>query len=359
MTMARSGRSLTISSGRLVRARGVRFAGNRVSFRVHSVNEVLVERNQCLAIGARLPHHSTRAPDRRGATTARAAIVETREDNMDYGVVMFPTEYAIQPDELARALEERGFESLWVPEHTHIPASRRSPFPGGGQLPKEYWSAYDPFVALMAAAGATRRLRLGTGICLVIERDPIVMAKEVATLDRLSNGRVIFGIGGGWNAEEMEHHGTQFKSRWRLLRERVLAMKEIWTKDEAEYHGEFVNFDKIWSLPKPVQKPHPPVLMGGDGPTTFDRVAEFCDGWMPIMRPGRNPVEKIPALHERLKRAGRDPRSVPVSIFFAPPKKQDLDALAAAGVSRAIFGLPSESREAVLPRLDAYAAVIR
>jgi len=278
---------------------------------------------------------------------------------MDFGVVMFPTEYAIQPDELARALEERGFESLWLPEHTHIPVSRRSPFPGGDPLPREYWSAYDPFVSLMAAAGATRSLRLGTGICLVIERDPIVTAKEVATLDRLSGGRVIFGIGGGWNAEEMEHHGTTFKTRWRLLRERVLAMKEIWTKDEAEYHGEFVNFDKIWSLPKPVQKPHPPILMGGDGPTTFDRVAEFCDGWMPIQRPGRNPVEKIPALRERLARAGRDPRSVPVSLFFAPPQKPALEALQAAGVARAIFGLPSEPRDAVLPRLDAYASVIR
>jgi probable F420-dependent oxidoreductase len=278
---------------------------------------------------------------------------------MDFGVVMFPTEYAIQPDELARALEERGFESLWAPEHTHIPASRRSPWPGGGSLPRDYWSAYDPFVALTAAAAVTRRLRLGTGICLVVERDPIVTAKEVATLDRLSGGRLIFGIGGGWNAEEMEHHGTSFKSRWRLLRERVLAMKEIWTKEEAEFHGEFVNFDRIWSHPKPLQKPHPPILMGGDGPTTFDRVAEFGDGWMPILRPGRNPVERIPALRERLERAGRDPRSVPVSIFFAPPRKPELEALAAAGVARAIFGLPSEPRDAVLPRLDAQAAVIR
>ena len=278
---------------------------------------------------------------------------------MDFGAVMFPTEYAIQPDELARALEERGFESLWVPEHTHIPASRRSPWPGGGALPREYWSAYDPFVALMAAAAATRRLRLGTGICLVVERDPIVTAKEVATLDRLSGGRVLFGIGGGWNAEEMEHHGTSFKTRWRLLRERVLAMKEIWTKDEAEFHGEFVNFDRIWSQPKPVQRPHPPILMGGDAPGTFGRIAELADGWMPILRPGRNPVERIPALREHLARAGRDPASVPVSIFFAPPRRNDLEALAAAGVTRAIFGLPSESRETVLPRLDTYAALIR
>jgi len=278
---------------------------------------------------------------------------------MDFGVVMFSTAYAIAPDELARALEERGFESLWIPEHTHIPASRKSPWPGGPNLPKEYWSSYDPFLALQAAAGATRRLKLGTGICLVIERDPITTAKEVATLDRLSNGRFLFGIGGGWNAEEMENHGTPFKARWKILRERVLAMKTIWTEKEPEFHGEFVRFDKIWADPKPVQQPHPPIIMGGDGPTTFDRVVEFCDGWMPIMRPTQNPVEKIPALRERLQKAGRDPKSVPVSIFFAPPKKESLDMLRAAGVSRAIFGVPSEPRDAVLPRLDSLASLIR
>src|SRR5262245_10718598 len=221
---------------------------------------------------------------------------------------MFPTEYAMAPDEFARALEERGFESVWFPEHTHIPASRRSPWPGGGELPRDYWSSYDPFVALMAAGAATKRLKLGTGICLVIERDPITMAKEVATLDRLSNGRVLFGIGGGWNQEEMANHGTAWKSRWRLLRERVLAMKEIWTKKEAEFHGDFVNFDKIWADPKPVQKPHPPILIGGDGATTFDRVVEFGDGWMPIMRPHTIPVEKIPELRERLKKARPRPQ---------------------------------------------------
>jgi probable F420-dependent oxidoreductase len=277
---------------------------------------------------------------------------------MDFGVVMFSTAYAIAPDELARALEERGFESLWIPEHTHIPASRKSPWPGGPNLPKEYWSSYDPFLALQAAAGATKRLKLGTGICLVIERDPITTAKEVATLDRLSNGRFLFGIGGGWNAEEMQNHGTAFKERWKILRERMLAMKTIWTQKEPEFHGEYVRFDKIWADPKPVQQPHPPIIMGGDGPTTFDRVVEFCDGWMPIMRPNQNPVEKIPALRERLQKAGRDPKSVPVSIFFAPPKKEGLDALRAAGVSRAIFGVPSEPREAVLPRLDALAKLI-
>jgi probable F420-dependent oxidoreductase len=278
---------------------------------------------------------------------------------VDYGVVMFPTEYAIAPDELAQALEERGFESVWFPEHTHIPASRRTPWPGGPNLPRDYWSSYDPFVALTAAATATRRLRLGTGICLVVERDPIVTAKAVATVDRLSGGRFLFGIGGGWNAEEMENHGTTFKIRWRLLRERVLAMKEIWTKHEAEFHGEFVNFDKIWADPKPLQKPHPPIVVGGDGATTFDRVVEFGDGWMPINRPNKNPIGRIPELRHRLEKAGRDPKSVPVSLFFAPPERPALDALAAAGVERAIFGLPSEPRDAALLRLDAYAAVMR
>jgi probable F420-dependent oxidoreductase len=270
---------------------------------------------------------------------------------------MFPTEYAIAPDELAQALEERGFESVWFPEHTHIPASRRTPWPGGPDLPKDYWSSYDPFVALTAAATATRRLKLGTGICLLVERDPIVTAKAVATVDRLSGGRFLFGIGGGWNAEEMENHGTTFKLRWRLLRERVLAMKEIWTKREAEFHGEFVNFDKIWADPKPLQKPHPPIIVGGDGATTFDRVVEFGDGWMPINRPNTNPIGRIPELRHRLEKAGRDPKSVSVSLFYAPPDRSALEALAAAGVDRAIFALPSEPRDAALLRLDAYAAV--
>jgi len=277
---------------------------------------------------------------------------------MRYGVIMFATHYAIRPDELAREVEARGFESLWFPEHTHIPVSRRSPWPGGGELPKEYWHAYDPFVALTLAAAATRTLRLGTGICLVVERDPITTAKEVASLDHLSGGRFLFGIGGGWNAEEMEHHGTAFKTRWRLLRERVLAMKEIWTKDEAEFHGEFVNFDPIWSYPKPVQKPHPPILMGGDGPTTFDRVLEFCDGWMPIAgRMGSTFSEKFATLQRRAQAAGRPP--IPVTAFMARPDRAALDPMEAAGVDRAIFAVPSEGRDQVVPRLDAYARLIR
>ena len=277
---------------------------------------------------------------------------------MDYGVVMFPTAYSIAPEDVAREVEARGYESLWFADHTHIPASRQSSWPGGPELPRDYWSNYDMFLSLAAAAVVTTRIKLGTGVCLVIERDPIVTAKEVATLDRLSNGRFIFGIGGGWNREEMANHGTAWGSRWRLLRERVLAMKAIWTEQEAEFHGEFVNFDKIWCEPKPVQQPHPPIVMGGDGPTTFDRIVEYCDGWMPILRPHTNPVARIPELHSRLQAAGRAPESAPVSIFFAPPDRAKLAELEAAGVSRAIFGLPSADRDTVLRRLDRFATVM-
>jgi probable F420-dependent oxidoreductase len=277
---------------------------------------------------------------------------------MHYGIAMFATDYAIRPDELAREVEQRGFESIWFPEHTHIPASRRTPYPGGGDLPREYWHTYDPFIALTAAASVTTRLRLATGICLVIERDPIVTAKEVASLDMLSNGRAIFGIGGGWNAEEMENHGTDYKRRWRVLRERTLAMKEIWTKDDAEFHGEFVNFDPIWSFPKPVQKPHPPILMGGDGPTTFDRVIEFCDGWMPIGLRLANPEEKIAALRKRAEEAGRDPSSISVTIFAANADRKALDDLERAGAERAVFYVPSAGRDKVMPVLDRYVQVI-
>ena len=273
---------------------------------------------------------------------------------MHFGIAIFPTEYAISPDDLAREVEQRGFESIWFPEHTHIPASRRTPWPGGGELPREYWHTYDPFIALTAAASATTRLRLGTGICLVIERDPIVTAKEVATLDKLSNGRVIFGIGGGWNVEEMANHQTDYKQRWRVLRERTLAMKEIWTKDEAEFHGEFVNFDPIWSFPKPEQKPHPPILMGGDGPTTFERVIEFCDGWMPIGLRLVNAEEKIAALRRRAEEADRDPSSISITIFAANAERKALDDLERAGVERAIFYVPPAGRDKVLPVLDRY-----
>jgi probable F420-dependent oxidoreductase len=277
---------------------------------------------------------------------------------MLFGAGIFATDYAIRPDELARELEQRGFESLWLPEHTHIPATRRTPYPGGGDLPKEYWHTHDPFVALTAAAMVTTKLRVATGICLIIERDPITTAKAVASLDALSGGRFLFGIGGGWNAEEMENHGTNYKQRWRVLRERVLAMKEIWTKEEAEFHGEFVNFDGIRSYPKPFQTPHPPVLMGGDGPTTFDRVIEFCDGWMPIGYRMNNVAEKIAALRQRAEAAGRDPKSISITIFGAQPERAAIEELERAGVERGIFMLPSAERDVVLPMLDKYAPLV-
>ena len=280
---------------------------------------------------------------------------------MLYGATMFPTDYAIRPDELARLLEERGFESYWAPEHTHIPASRRTPWPGGPELPKEYWHAHDPFVALTAAAMATTKLKVATGICLIIERDPITTAKAVASLDFLSNGRFLFGIGGGWNAEEMENHGTKFRQRWRVMRENVLAMKEIWTQEEAEFHGDLVDFDKVWAYPKPVQQPHPPVIMGGDGPRTFDRVIEYGDGWMPILgrtAGGPSLAEKIAELRRRAKEAGRDPMSISISTFGAPGDSDGLDKLEQAGVERAIFWLPPADRETVLPVLDRYAELM-
>lgn len=277
---------------------------------------------------------------------------------MQFGIAIFATDYAIRPDELAREIEQRGFESLWLPEHTHIPANRRTPYPAGGDLPKEYWHTHDPFVALTAAAMSTTTLRVATGICLLIERDPITTAKEVASIDMLSGGRFIFGIGGGWNAEEMENHGTEYKTRWRLLRERVLAMKEIWTKDEAEFHGEFVNFDKLWSYPKPTQKPHPPILMGGDGQTTFDRVIEFCDGWMPIGFRMANLPEKIAALRQLAESAGRDPNTISISIFGANPDAAALEQFEGLGVERAIFLVPPAEKDVVMPLVDKYSVFI-
>ena len=183
---------------------------------------------------------------------------------MRVGIFYFPTDYGIDIRELARAAEERGFESLLLPEHTHIPTSRRTPYPGGGDLPKAYSHTHDPFVALSFAAAATTKILLGTGICLIPQRDPIVTAKCVASLDQLSNGRFLFGIGGGWNVDEMENHGARYETRFKLMRERILAMKALWTQDEAAFHGEMVNFDPVWSYPKPAQKPHPPILLGGD-----------------------------------------------------------------------------------------------
>jgi probable F420-dependent oxidoreductase len=278
---------------------------------------------------------------------------------MQYGLMMFATDYALRPDELARAAEDRGFESLWLPEHTHIPASRRSPWPGGPELPKEYWHTYDPFVALSVAAAVTTRLKIATGICLIIERDTITTAKEVASLDFLSNGRFIFGIGGGWNAEEMEHHGTVFKTRWKKMREQIAAMKKIWTEDEPEFHGEFVNFDKLWSWPKPAQKPHPPILLGGHSPQMLQRVVDFCDGWMPIGARAQQFESDLEDLRRRAEAKGRDPKTVSVTIFGAPADEERIRRYQELGVERVAFGLPSADRDTVLRLIDRYAEVVR
>jgi len=277
---------------------------------------------------------------------------------MKYGVAIFPTDYAIRPDEAARAAEQRGFESIFFPEHTHIPTSRRSPYPRGGELPREYSHTIDPFVALTMAAAATKTLKLATGICLVIQRDPIVLAKEVASVDLASNGRMIFGIGGGWNAEEMENHGSAFRSRWKLLRERIEAMKALWTQEAAAYHGEFVNFDPVWCWPKPVQKPHPPILIGTHGPRAFQRVVRYCDGWLPNCARGGDLPAQIAELRRYAEEHGRDPRTISITAFAAPSDRRVLDQYAAAGVERAVFFLPPEASDKVLPVLDQHAKLI-
>jgi probable F420-dependent oxidoreductase len=277
---------------------------------------------------------------------------------MHIGACIFPTDRAIRPDDLARELETRKFESLFVPEHTHIPTSRRSPF-AGGQLPEEYKRTYDPFVALMAAAAATKNLKVGTGICLIIERDTITTAKAVASLDALSNGRFLFGIGGGWNAEEMEHHGTEFKTRFKKLEEQVRAMKEIWTKDMAEFHGRYVNFDSIWSWPKPAQKPNPPVLLGGESGYTLQRVVDFCDGWFPRARNHEAIMSAFQDLKARAAKAGRDMKTISVSVFgMATADEAKLDAYRETGFTRVLLRLPPEGREVVLPLIDQWAKLI-
>lgn len=271
---------------------------------------------------------------------------------MRIGLFYFPTDYGINIAELARAAEDRGFESLFLPEHTHIPKSRRTPYPGGGELPKAYSHTYDPFVALSFAAAATKRLLLGTGICLVPQRDPIVTAKCVASLDDLSGGRFLFGIGGGWNVDEMENHGAHYQTRFKLMRERILAMKALWTQEEAAYHGQMVNFDPVWMYPKPRQKPHPPILLGGSSDYTLKRVVEFCDGWFPIARPGFNANEAADRLRRAASAANRDFSTLSITAFGAPAEKSALDAYSEAGIGRALLAVPDLSRDEILQVLD-------
>jgi probable F420-dependent oxidoreductase len=277
---------------------------------------------------------------------------------VDYGVAIFATDYAVDPGRFAAIAEERGYESVFFPEHTHIPVSRATPYPGGGDLPEPYSHTHDLFVALTAAAAATERIRVGSGICLVTERDPIVTAKEVASVDALSGGRLIFGVGAGWNLEELRHHGTDPDSRFRLMRERVEAMKAIWTQDEAEYHGKLVDFDPIWSWPKPAQKPHPPVMIGGMGKRVVERVLAYGDGWFP--QPGRAPHDEFMKRLEELRSAADAAgRPLPeMTAFGAKPDPVLIEDYAAAGVTRTVFWLPSVQESELMGSLDKIASRI-
>jgi probable F420-dependent oxidoreductase len=271
---------------------------------------------------------------------------------MLYGAAIFPTDQSVDPGTFARMAEERGYDSVFFPEHTHIPLSRETPYPGGGEIPPQYLRTHDLFVALTAAAAATERVKIGSGICLVIQRDPIVTAKEVASVDVLSGGRLIFGIGAGWNVDEIRNHGTDPAHRFRVMRERVEAMKAIWTEDEAEYHGKYVDFDPIWSWPKPLQKPHPPVMIGGMGKRVIERVLDYGDGWFP--QPGRAPHDEFMArlreLRDRAVEAGREPPEI--TAFGAKPDPDLIEEYAAAGVTRTVFWLPSVPEDDVRDGFD-------
>ncbi len=281
-----------------------------------------------------------------------------------FGLTMFATDYSVPIDILAGTSEKLGFESLFVPEHTHIPASRLSPWPGGADLPRDYWHTLDPFVSLALAASATKSLKIGTGISLITERDPILMAKQVATLDFVSGGRLILGVGAGWNQEEMENHGVAFSTRWRILRERILAMREIWTQDEAEYHGEFVDFDKIWAFPKPIQAGGPKILIGASSEYVFQRIADYGDGWMPIFQDVKRRsasggtdyaqgIENTKAAWRSAERKGEPD----FSIFGVAHERKAVEELISIGFNRIIFGLPSANADTVLPMLEKLASI--
>ena len=278
---------------------------------------------------------------------------------MKIGAVMFFTTDSMQPAPLAKALEERGFESLWVPEHTHIPSTRKTPYPAGGPLIRPYYDIMDPFLALNTAATATTKLKIGTGIALVTQRDPIVTAKLVSTIDQLSGGRFLFGVGNGWNQDEIENHGTAFASRHKLARERIEAMKAIWTEEEPEYHGEFVNFDKMKQWPKPKQKPHPPIIVGGGFPYAARRAIRYGDGWIP--RADRIEKDGIGATVDKFramaKEAGRDPASLPVSLFRVPDAIDQLRYCQDIAIDRITFSLPAEKEDKLLPIIDRWAEV--
>lgn len=276
---------------------------------------------------------------------------------MRFGVTIFLTDYSIDPSEMGREVEARGFESLYLPQHTHIPSSRRTPFPGGDALPDEYAHVLDPFVALSWAAASTQTLRVGTGSCLVAQNDPIILAKQVASLDHLSGGRFLFGVGFGWNVEQAENHGVPYARRRDVVREKVLAMKALWTQEEASFDGEFVRFESSWLWPKPVTKPHPPIYVAGaGGPKLFRHLVEWGDGWIPIG--GRGVREKLPQLRETLERAGRDPAGVKVIPFNSVPDPGKLEYFATFGIDEVVLGVDPGPRDVVLRVLDDYASVV-
>jgi probable F420-dependent oxidoreductase len=280
---------------------------------------------------------------------------------MKIGAVMFFTADSMQPAALARALEDRGFESLWVPEHTHIPLSRSSDYPGGGALPRPYYDLYDPFLALNTAAAATTTLKIGTGICLIVQRDPIVTAKIVSTIDQLSRGRFLFGVGNGWNRDEIENHGTAFDTRHKLARERIEAMQAIWTRGEPAYDGEFVKFGPMNQWPKPFQTPHPPIIVGGAFPYAARRAIRYGNGWIPradrLEHDGVGRV--IKAFRDMAAEAGRDPNSLPVTIFRVPDDLVKLRFCQDVGIDRVVFSLPAGPQDAILPILDRWAEIGR
>jgi probable F420-dependent oxidoreductase len=277
---------------------------------------------------------------------------------MRFGVSLFATDQSIRPDEFARAAEERGFDSVFFPEHTHIPASRKTPFPLGGELPKEYSRIHDLFVAMTAAAMATTRIKVGAGVCLVTEHDPIVLAKQAASLDALSNGRLILGIGAGWNAEEMEDHGVPFKKRWRVVGERVKAMRRIWNQDTAEFHGDFVNFDPIWCWPKPAQAGGPPVWLGSLSMKAFERVVEYCDGWYPVGTEYDALARRVHTLREAADRAGRKFDTIELSVAVLAPSEESCNRLRDLGFTNMVLGIASEPRDKALAALDRRASLV-
>ena len=280
---------------------------------------------------------------------------------MKFSASMFFTDYAMGPAELAQALEARGFEALWAPEHSHIPLTRKTPFIFGGELPKKYYDVMDPFVSLTAAAVATKTLKIGTGVCLITQRDPIQTAKLVASIDQISNGRFLFGVGNGWNQDEMEDHGQVFATRHKLARERIEAMKAIWTSSKAEYHGEFVNFDPMMTWPKPVQKPHPPILVGGAFPYSARRAIRYGDGWMPQVTEyaKQELADVIPLFRKMAIDANRDPDSIPITVWGRGPDVEQMKRYRDLGVDRVATSLDSEKADKILPVLDRWAKVMR